>query len=73
MVQKRAYDPFRRQLADPLRYGPYEFKEINRGISVTNPTTQFWNVAHGPPITLAVIQEVQRNSRALESLTDLRR
>ena len=71
MVQKQAYNPFRRQWR-PIT-GPYEFKEINRGISVTNPTTQFWNVAHGPPITLAVIMEVQRNARSIESLTDLRR
>jgi len=72
---KRAgsYNPMRRQLADPLRYGPYEFKEINRGIVVTNPTTQFWNVAHGPPVTLDVLREVQSGLRTIQSVRDLRR
>ncbi len=76
MVQmKRAgsYNPLRRQLADPLRYGPYEFKEINRGIAVTNPTTQFWNVAHGPPVTLDVLRQVQSGLRTIQSVRDLRR
>jgi|TARA_R110000824_G_scaffold6566_1_gene30260 hypothetical protein len=72
---KRAgsYNPMRRQLANPLRYGPYEFKEINGGISVSNPTTQFWNVAHGPPITLEVLREVQLGRRTIQSVRDLRR
>jgi len=72
---KRAgsYNPMRRQLADPLRYGPYEFKEINRGIAVTNPTTQCWNVAHGPPVTLDVLRQVQSGLRTIQSVRDLRR
>ncbi len=68
-----AYNPLRKQLANPLRYGPYEFKDIHQGVTVSNPTTQFWNVAHGPPITLDIIREVQTQSRTLESLADLRR
>jgi|TARA_R110000744_G_scaffold16776_1_gene45985 hypothetical protein len=72
---KRAgsYNPLRRQLANPLGYGPYEFKEINGGVAVSNPTTQFWNVAHGPPITLAVLSDVQSGRKTIQSVRDLRR
>ncbi len=68
-----SYNPLRKQLANPLRYGPYEFKEINQGMTVTNPTTQFWNVAHGPPITIEILREVQAGLRTIENVQDLRR
>ena len=72
-MKANQYNPLRRQLANPLNYRPYEFSRVNSGITVTNPTTKFWNVAQGPPITIDLVRLVQLNYRKIDSLQDLRR
>jgi hypothetical protein len=75
LEQMRAgqYNPYRRQLANPLLYNPYEMKKIRNGLTVTNPTTEFWKTVQGPPITIDIVRQAQLKNIDLNKLKDLRR